>query len=1404
MTTVTHQNPLTTYDINRQIPTDQLSSTNVDKVVQSVTNATKRLSQISTNTNTSSKKRKSQNKIGPWKLGRTLGRGSTGRVRLAKNVETGQLAAVKIVPKSNFKKFENPKYKRGVLEDGDDEDAQRLPYGIEREIIIMKLMSHPNIMGLYDVWENKNDLYLILEYIEGGELFDYLIKKGKLQEFEAINYFKQIINGINYLHQFNICHRDLKPENLLLDFNKNIKIADFGMAALEVNEKLLETSCGSPHYASPEIVAGKNYHGAPSDIWSCGIILFALLTGHLPFDDENIRKLLLKVQNGKFIIPHDISWEAKDLITKMLKVNPFDRIEIESILTHPLLTKYPDPSISYASTTTLDVRNLNVKPIESVAKIDKEILKNLSVLFHNCDEKTIISSLLSPYKCPEKMFYYLLMKYRNEHVASLISNDTLELEATNTKKSLPRSTSIVHTIIFDDETGEAITTTTERKPITKSASIYSNKSLLKSRSSKNVLGNITNKQSQTTKQFKASNSFNKRKVSQPQIYKSQNTSSSSNSSLKSNKTQKQKVLNTPITPSGNSPIKSIGSKPEQRPPVLNEVQRKHDLSGKFGNKSIKNFEYICDEMFNEEPDKENKLPSRTASQRKREGVLARKERELAEQVHRKNEEREKKLKAAEEAKRRALEEEERRLNDARRLQFEQNEKELQLKKDLEEKQRIALTKLNKRQSTHDFEDLVDSNSNRRSITEQPPPIKSLLDPRSNPIIRARTMGAPSRSRNVMTSNINSPQINENTSKVLQKLGIDVAPSPKKFTKDFKTSSSKNLASFITPSPSGFKNLKTSSSRNLAGLLNNDTTIESSKQIGNNSTKLTPSESSSKNSINKRHSTQSSYYKSMLNDIDENKPQKTMKTASIPTLVPEDDELNNSSMSLIPNPRFSRFSFGGLLQSQTVANEEGDITIMIQTLNNSSTVVRRSNESTHSAFTSGLGIKVIDTTIKEDDAEENQDEPQNSSTSYKSKNRNFQLHKDVKYDDFEDDNSDATTVESEYSYISSNHLQIIQDHTNNNNPEKLLENELSNFDLISSRTADIGKVNKQKPSIVSSKETLIETSKDDLDRNTSKNGDTFVARVNDDFDDDDENYSSIDENSMIGEPVNEVNKDQNNIGNNFKRSRHSTGIFSTAQLPRSPHVQLPETTTVTNKKESRKSNLGNEHVITSPVQDQFDNAAPKETSLFRKLSLNPKRNAPKAPHISHPVLQTTQPQQPQSAQPNKGHNRFSRISVISKNLLDQPQQKLQDQPQPKKSNWFKKFFQSLSGTTNTNSSSIIKSDDEYSSKNNKDIKIISTTIKFKSLIKILKSQIELKKLDGSIINSNIDEEFGIITGIIPKKFSNSNKKLVFKIEIIDLINSSSLHLIKIKGNERGFINFVKIVEFVIRNEEENVV
>ncbi|AOA63433.1 Hypothetical protein PP7435_CHR3-2810 [Komagataella phaffii CBS 7435] len=424
----------------------------IDKVVSSVMSANKRLSQASTNTNSS--KRKSKNHVGPWKLGRTLGRGSTGRVRLAKHSTTGQLAAVKIVPKSSF--LEQKAKDKGIAATSHRIDSNGLPYGIEREIIIMKLINHPNIMGLYDVWENKGELYLVLEYIEGGELFDYLIKNGRQPESEAVRYFKQIIDGVSYCHQFSICHRDLKPENLLLDKNSNIKIADFGMAALETKERLLETSCGSPHYASPEIIAGKDYHGSPSDVWSCGIILFALLTGRLPFDDPNIRNLLIKVQSGVFTMPEYLSKEAKDLITRMLHVDPTRRIKILDVYNHPLIQKYTDTlnfDHSY-NQSTVNVVN-SESPIDTV---DEDILQNLQTLWKGVDRRDIISKLKNSNISSEKVFYRLLLKYRDDHSEYVLPSRR------NSKKrlsnSLPRSTSIVTTTIKDDN-GNTLESKTE-------------------------------------------------------------------------------------------------------------------------------------------------------------------------------------------------------------------------------------------------------------------------------------------------------------------------------------------------------------------------------------------------------------------------------------------------------------------------------------------------------------------------------------------------------------------------------------------------------------------------------------------------------------------------------------------------------------------------------------------------------------------------------------------------------------------------------------------------------------------------------------------------------------------------------------------------------------------------------
>ena len=242
-------------------------------------------------------------------------------MKIAKHSITGKYAAIKIVPKGAILTSRLSVSEAGAR-------ADKVMLGIEREIVIMKLIDHPNVLNLYDVWETSTELYLIMEYVPGGELFDYLVKRGRLPVSEALHYFQQIIYAVDYCHRFNICHRDLKPENLLLDKDKNIKVADFGMAAWEAGERMLETSCGSPHYASPEIVAGKAYHGNASDIWSCGIILFALLTGRLPFDDDNIRSLLQKVKVGVFEMPDEIRGDARDLLRKMLEKEPERRITV--------------------------------------------------------------------------------------------------------------------------------------------------------------------------------------------------------------------------------------------------------------------------------------------------------------------------------------------------------------------------------------------------------------------------------------------------------------------------------------------------------------------------------------------------------------------------------------------------------------------------------------------------------------------------------------------------------------------------------------------------------------------------------------------------------------------------------------------------------------------------------------------------------------------------------------------------------------------------------------------------------------------------------------------------------------------------------------------------------------------
>ncbi|KAF9905173.1 hypothetical protein EC991_001935 [Linnemannia zychae] len=346
--------------------------------------------------------------VGPYLLGKTLGKGSSGCVKLARHRKTHEKVAVKIISKASLA------------------NKAAVHRGIEREIAIMKLINHPHVIRLYDVYETEKELFLVMEFVAGGELFEYLVNKGRLDEAEALRFFQQIIVGLAFCHKRKICHRDLKPENLLLDDRMNVKIADFGMASLQKTGRLLETSCGSPHYASPEVVTGLKYDGSSSDIWSCGIILYALLTGHLPFDDENIRQLLSKVKAGKFYMPTDISPGARDLISRMLTVNPKRRITMKGVMMHPWF-RMVNPDRNTLGEPAEDPEGCRPLLAE---ELDAEIILHMRWLFapgpsHSDPEakevfdeeallKEIEEKMTNNEENMEKLFYHLLCQHKTE------------------------------------------------------------------------------------------------------------------------------------------------------------------------------------------------------------------------------------------------------------------------------------------------------------------------------------------------------------------------------------------------------------------------------------------------------------------------------------------------------------------------------------------------------------------------------------------------------------------------------------------------------------------------------------------------------------------------------------------------------------------------------------------------------------------------------------------------------------------------------------------------------------------------------------------------------------------------------------------------------------------------------
>ncbi|XP_026667423.1 serine/threonine-protein kinase MARK2-like isoform X4 [Ceratina calcarata] len=250
--------------------------------------------------------------IGKYKLLKTIGKGNFAKVKLAKHVPTGKEVAIKIIDKTQL----NPSSLQKLF----------------REVRIMKMLDHPNIVKLFQVIETEKTLYLVMEYASGGEVFDYLVLHGRMKEKEARAKFRQIVSAVQYCHQKKIIHRDLKAENLLLDSEMNIKIADFGFSNEFTPGNKLDTFCGSPPYAAPELFQGKKYDGPEVDVWSLGVILYTLVSGSLPFDGSTLRELRERVLRGKYRIPFYMSTDCENLLKKFLVLNPTKRASLETIM----------------------------------------------------------------------------------------------------------------------------------------------------------------------------------------------------------------------------------------------------------------------------------------------------------------------------------------------------------------------------------------------------------------------------------------------------------------------------------------------------------------------------------------------------------------------------------------------------------------------------------------------------------------------------------------------------------------------------------------------------------------------------------------------------------------------------------------------------------------------------------------------------------------------------------------------------------------------------------------------------------------------------------------------------------------------------------------------------------------
>ena len=315
-----------------------------------------------------------------------IGEGAFATVRLGINNQTNEEVAIKIMEKNKIVQ---------------EEDKIK----IEREKKLHQNLRHPNIVQLYSVIEKNDKIYLIMEYVKGKELFDYIVFKKKLTENEACLFFQQIISGIEYLHKIKYVHRDIKPENLLINHEtKELKIIDFGFSNIcsNPNKNLLESACGSPYYAAPEMLKGDKYHAPPVDIWSSGIVLFTMICGYLPFEDEDNNLLYEKIRKGKFVIPKHVSEQARDLLNNILVTDPQKRFTINQIKNHPWFSLYNNKGKLMVN------EGLNL--FKYIIPIDEDVVSSMSRQFGINEEKIRISILSNKHDGISTIYYLLLQK----------------------------------------------------------------------------------------------------------------------------------------------------------------------------------------------------------------------------------------------------------------------------------------------------------------------------------------------------------------------------------------------------------------------------------------------------------------------------------------------------------------------------------------------------------------------------------------------------------------------------------------------------------------------------------------------------------------------------------------------------------------------------------------------------------------------------------------------------------------------------------------------------------------------------------------------------------------------------------------------------------------------------------